>query len=85
MKRFLIDPTCDDEYDHMIDWLFENTDGKGWTIVTAAIGNRLQTGPNTYKTSYTFRDAYIVKFDEDIIDPYVIPIFQLKFGDLIRS
>lgn len=82
--RFLITPT-DDEYDHIVDWLFENTDGRGWTIVKSAVGNRLQTGPNTYKTSYTFKDAYIVKFDKDVVDPYVIPLFQMKFSDFIIS
>jgi hypothetical protein len=82
--RFLITPKYD-EYDRMVDWLFENTDGKGWTIVGSAVGNKVQTGPNTYKNSYTFQDAYIVKFDNDVVDPYVIPLFQMKFGDFIIS
>jgi hypothetical protein len=83
MKRFLITPKTYDEYDRMVDWLFENTDGKGWTIVTSSIGNREQTAPNTYKTSYTFKDAYMVKFDEDIIDPHALLLFQMKFGDVM--
>lgn len=85
MIRFMFVPKSYDDYDHMVDWLYENTDGKGWTIVTSAVGHKVQTGPNTYKTSYTFKDAYMVKFDEDVIDPYVIPLFQLKFGDDILS
>ena len=66
--RFLITPDTDKEYDDMVDWLYENTNGKFTILITASVQQ-----PNT-----TFKRAYIVKFPNDI-DPYVIPLFSLRW------